>query len=55
MSDHRILKKSGIWCAISQTQIIWYIFFNYTVNTEVYLPVFYAFVNQMTDERSNNR
>jgi hypothetical protein len=48
-------KKTGIWCAISQTQIIGYIFFNYTVNAEVYLTVFDAFVNQMTDERSNNK
>ena len=42
--------KVGVWCAISRQRIIGPIFFEDTVNTQVYLHIFSAFVNQLDDE-----
>jgi hypothetical protein len=42
--------KIDTWCAISQTQNIGPIFFDCTVNREVYLTIFDAFVNHSTDD-----
>jgi hypothetical protein len=38
----------GMWFAIFWTQIIDPIFFCYTMNTNIYLTVIGAFVNQLT-------
>jgi hypothetical protein len=42
--------KIGMWCAIFQTRIIGPLFFDCTMNTEVYLTIFTAFVSQLTDK-----
>jgi hypothetical protein len=42
--------KVGVWCAISRRRIIGPIFFEETVNTQVYVNIFDMFVNQLDDE-----
>jgi hypothetical protein len=42
--------KVGVWCAISRRRIIGPIFFEDTVNTQVYVNIFDTFVNQLDDE-----
>jgi hypothetical protein len=41
--------KSGVWCAVSENQMVGPIFFNETINTDVYLRIFDEFVGQLTE------
>jgi hypothetical protein len=50
MSSHSMIKKIGIWCAVLGTRIIGPIFFDRTVNTEVYMNIFEEFCAQLTEE-----
>jgi hypothetical protein len=40
-------QKVGVWCAISTQKVIGPIFFEQTVNTDVYKDIFMAFVDQL--------
>jgi len=48
------VQKIGVWCAISGTRIIGPIFFDRTVNTEVYMNIFEEFCAQLTEEERQN-
>jgi len=50
MSGHSRIKKIGVWCAVSGTRIIGPIFFDRTVNMEVYMNIFEEFCAQLTEE-----
>jgi hypothetical protein len=43
-------QKIGVWCAVLGTRIIEPIFFDRTVNTEVYMNIFEEFCAQLTEE-----
>ena len=43
-------QKLGVWCAMSGTCIIGQIFFDRTVNMEVYMNIFEDFCAQLTEE-----
>lgn len=42
-------EKVGVWCAVSASRIVGPIFFDTTVNTEVYTGIFNTFVEQLDD------
>jgi hypothetical protein len=42
-------QKIGVWCPVSASQIIGPIFFDTTVNTDVYLQIFEDFYSQLTE------
>jgi hypothetical protein len=50
MSSHSMIKKIGVWCAVLGTSIIGPIFFDRTVNTQVYMNIFEEFCAQLTEE-----
>jgi hypothetical protein len=41
-------QKIGVWCGVSATRIIGPIFFDSTVNTDVYLAIWEEFYSQLT-------
>jgi hypothetical protein len=43
-------QKISVWCAVSGTHIIGSIFFDRTVNMEVYMNIFEEFCTQLTEE-----
>jgi hypothetical protein len=42
-------QKIGVWCAVSASRIIGLIFFDTTVNTDVYLQIFENFYSKLTE------
>jgi hypothetical protein len=50
MSGYSRIKKIGFWCAVSWTCIIGPIFFERTVNTDVYLNIFEEFCAPLKEE-----
>jgi hypothetical protein len=46
--------KVGVWCAMSRTRIVGPIFFDTTLNTDLYLDIFHQFVNQLDDLELTN-
>ena len=42
--------KIGVWCTVSKTKIVGQIFFESTVNTDVYLHILEQFNDQLTPQ-----
>jgi hypothetical protein len=46
----RPIQKIGVWCGVSATRIIGPIFFDSTVNADVYLTILEEFYSQLTEQ-----